>query len=659
MTIGEKVLMPVCDLAIFGTRRDACYRHGAIEMRDRLSIALLAFWILIFLLFIKLENLQQWMEKNSKIHKYISGGALIGLVTSVGLKNYYPNFAERDLYQWSGFGPLVAISALCIAVVYLAIEISSENYPEIPTSILSNRAFFSIVTGVIFVVFYFPSILQTPYSLISPGNADYALNELLSPSVGLRPLVDTIPQYTSLLGWPLVPIIEIVGPRAAFWAVIFWCFILFVIINWFVVLITSRYFPNIPKFVVLLGLSSIILAKSDRYSMAGSVAGSFSSTVRLVLPIVMALLLQNYFWVNNKLEGRKILLALGCFSCLTLVNNFEFGMTASVSCSIVMILMSVFGGLNWRETRIYFLSFIGTLFTLVIALSWNYRTIQLNYWFAFAQAFGGAGFMNRSMPIFGIYFIVYAICGIGMILSLSLIFRTSRSQVGNVDRNAHRESAIALSLFGSLWTLFSLSYYAARSVEGNLQIFFAPTLITALAISKLLSQSSLSIMESSIIKTAKKRLILDVDKLPLIFLAVLPFAATIQSPDPTTEWSRMTSPTQATEWSWNSTNQREIVRIYAEIKNTLDGKIGIMAYGGNAVGLLTGMGNVLAVNSLADMTINDQLHKIGCELLIKKSPKYILVEEQWSKNVQPPCQGMSDPKSVGDGSVTLYEYSDS
>ena len=58
MAIGESVLSPLCELKIFANRRESCFRNGAIEMRDRASIIILAVLTLAVIISINIRYIK-------------------------------------------------------------------------------------------------------------------------------------------------------------------------------------------------------------------------------------------------------------------------------------------------------------------------------------------------------------------------------------------------------------------------------------------------------------------------------------------------------------------------------------------------------------------------------------------------------------------------
>ena len=84
-------------------------------------------------------------------------------------------------------------------------------------------------------------LLQTPSSLRDPWHFFFTANELAAPAAGMIPLANFVPWYTSLLGYPIAPILRLI-PSESVIVLLFWllfleaiCLILPVIIAYKIV----------------------------------------------------------------------------------------------------------------------------------------------------------------------------------------------------------------------------------------------------------------------------------------------------------------------------------------------------------------------------------------------------------------------------------------
>ena len=651
MYFGERISKPLCDLSIFEQRRDSCYRNGALEIRDRLSIIVLALLIFIFLLLSYYKNLKNLTYKDSKTNLFFDWMSITSITLAISLKDYYPSFTDRSGNEFSGLGPSVSLLAV---VISLSITVANSNqlfWNAIKKTFLQNSKIFSLAAGAIVFIFYVPVLIQFGSSFASPVDASYVRNELLAPVAGILPLSTSMPQYNSLLGWPLVIVTKVFGKQSVFFSAEIWLMFLTASIIISLVFILVNTFPKISKMVGLLGVCSLLLGKSSDSLSPLTLAAFPSATVRLILPTLVGVILQ--FLLKSKIFKFQIYysLILGALSIFSLINNIEFGTPACLTCATIIILFALLNRLSWQLVLTYFAGLLTPLIVIGLLLNSGKQGIQFDYWYLIAKEFGGRGFMSWPMPLFGTYFIVYTVSGLAIIFSIKGLILDKNSSRSN--KYFGNSADFGIALYGGFWTLSTLVFYSARSVDGNLRVIFIPTLIAAIGLYKLiLTTCYKSDPKFNLTKNLPHKF-KETAKLPLLLIAVIPVAMLIKLPDPTANLTRISHTPDEATWSWTSTEKREITQAYFHLAKRVDGRIGIMADDANSISVVTGAVNLLAVNSQADLTISSKLRERACDRLLFAEVDFVLIEGRFTSDQLAPCPSMVEPKVVGQG-LTLF-----
>ena len=124
-----------------------------------------------------------------------------------------------------------------------------------------------------------------------PGHAAYTLDELIAPAVGQVPLVDYFPQYVTLLGLPVAPVIR-AWPDHALGIVLGWVLFLQVVSIVGAVLVGATVGGRrVVPFVLLLVSAPVIFATAGGVLPAAYLAAVPFRTVLPVVTIVAALTL--------------------------------------------------------------------------------------------------------------------------------------------------------------------------------------------------------------------------------------------------------------------------------------------------------------------------------------------------------------------------------
>ena len=644
MSIGEQILKPLCKLKVFELREESCYRNGAIEIRDRASICLLFAITIIFLVLLHSRKIKAQISKESGLNSVADKTAFVVIVAAISMRTYYPSFDDWSLIEFSGFGFDVAfVSVFCAFLAQFFLVIFKT--PDQPTPTLFQRLkLINTFSILIFCGFYLPSVLQLPSGLSSRPNAIYVLNEILAPVAGTFPLSSSIPQYTSLLGFPIVPVVRVFGENSIFLVATTWLSLMTLGVLSLLVIIWRRIFPQVPRSIALLAISALLLAVSADVPGAMSLAYLPSWTVRFFVPTLLSLLLHEAISSTWRRTKNFKFFLLGTVSSLSLINNFEFGSSAVLSVCLTLLFLKITKQINFLPLLFFTISLLVTFATVSQIYLFNNEKLRLDYLTLFSREFGISGFMSWPMPIFGPYIVTFTIAGVSIIYSFICL-----SDLGDKSQREKQLliPVIGISLFGGFWTIASTFYYAGRSVDGALRVTFIPVLIAILGTYKLMKVDL-----NSLVDIAVRRFAL----IPLLTIVFIPFALLIKAPSPWINWSRLTQKDNAASWSYYSTQASPFVNSYRDLKSRLETEIGIMTDDGNAISIITGAKNLLATNTLADFEVSDLIRTEACKKLKSVPINLVLVVGVYEVGNRYPCPGMKDPRIQSDYGVTLFRF---
>jgi hypothetical protein len=644
MSTGERILRPLCKLKVFEVRKESCYRNGAIEIRDRASIGLLVAITIIFLVLLHSRKIKAQISKESGLNSVADKIAFVVIVTAISMRSYYPSFEDWSVTEFSGFGHDVAFVAVFCAFLaqFFLVNFKTPNQ-AIPT-LFQKLKILNTFSIFIFCGFYLPSILQLPSGLSSRNNAIYVLNEILAPVAGTLPLSSSIPQYTSLLGFPIVPVVGIFGENSVFLVATTWLSLMTLGILFALTIIWRRIFPQVPRPIALLAISALLLAASADVPGALNLASLPSWTVRFFLPSLLSLLLHETISSTWKQTKNFKFFLLGALSSLSLINNFEFGSSVVLSVCLTLLFLNIAKQINFLQLLIFTMSLLVTFTAISQIYLFENEKLRLDYLTLFSREFGIKGFLSWPMPIFGPYLVTFAIAGVSIIYSF-ICLNDLRDE--NQKDKQLLIPVIGISFFGGFWTITSTFYYAGRSVDGSLRVTFIPVLIAILGTYKLLTVDL-----KSLVDIASRRFAL----IPLLTIVFIPFALLIKAPNPWINWSRLAQKDNTASWSYYSTQASPFVNSYRDLKSRSESQIGIMAFDGNAISIITGAKNLLVVNSLADFEISDLIRNEACKKLQNDEIRLVLVEGSYEVGNRYPCPGMSDPIVQSDNGGTLFRF---
>ena len=642
MSTGEYLLRGVCNIGFFESRKAACLRVGTLEMRDRLSIALLIAAVLIFLILTTKTQYRDLIQRETLANRLIDLVAIFSVIASIMSRAYYRSFDERDFNEFSGFGFEVAFVTLILTAMVVMILRTPDSWQRLQNVFSKSLGRINTCLLIIFFVFYFPALVQLSTGLSLDFDSVYVYNDLAGAAAGNFPLADFMPHYNSLLGWPIFVISKIFGAGSVFISVPIWSTIL----NFSVILILNviliRVFPKIPTMVGLIGICSLLMTRSGDTRLSFTAQSAPSWVSRLILPTCGALLLHFLFCRLNRSKNNVLFLILGFISTLIAINNLEFGLTAFLSMSLVILIFALFKLIRLNYLILYISGLLIGLFVFFGAYILLGRTIQPEFYFMISQEVAAKGYFSWPMPTYGLYLLVYSVIGIILILSIRKLTTIARINRALIDGDYLGN--LALCLFGGLWSLQSLTYYSARSVDGALRVIFVPILLAIIPFIKFMNLFAKESFEH------KRRLL---PSLPMLMICLIPAALLVRAPEPQANWSRILN--SESFWSWETTKNRPISREVLRFSTEERRKIGIMAFDGNAVKIVTGAKNLLTAPNFQILGLSERMLSLGCARVLESKVEIVFIEGSYANESEAPCPGLTNPKLLSDGAVTVFD----
>lgn len=647
MLIGGRLLRPLCDLAQFASRKSSCLSSGVLEMRDRISILILGLVIFSFSIIANRKLYGELNELNASSRNKRDAGAIFVVLVSISTLTYYPSFERWSVdpnNEFNGFGFEVTFLLLLLAFGVIL-------FKNVPGSIFVVKSFWkknskisNFALAAIVLTFYFPALVQPSTGLSARDDSLYVYNDMTGLAAGNFPLADFMPHYSSLFGWPIFLISLLIGPKSVFYTVP----LLISILNFCVILLLTqlvkRIYTGIPYMIVLLTICALLVTRSSDFTGAFTNQSFPSWVSRMFLPSCLGFITYSFFSTTDSSKKSWLISALGFLAFLTLVNNLEFGLTAFLSISFVISLFAIF-----KLMRVIHLIYY--LFGLMLSLSlfWGVyalagREIRPDFYFMISQEVAAKGYFSWPMPTFGLYVLVFSVIGISLVISFQNL-KGLTNDVG-LQLSGTYLGSLGLALFGGLWSIQCLTYYSARSVDGNLRALFVPILLAVMPIAHLCKPSA----RIQAISNLSTRL-----WLPSLLIGLLPFALVIKAPDPKSNLTRLSK--QETTWSWKTTKNRAIAIEFGRLSSEAKTKTGIMAFEGNSLEIVSGAKNFLLLPNFEIHKLSKRTMDQSCYVLVGSGLEFVLVEGNFLNSSDPPCPQLTNPKLIAEGAVTSYALS--
>ncbi len=506
---------------------------------------------------------------------------------------------ELEGILWFGFGvPVLLASIVAVPVLYF---VAHSPNTWVPRYVL-------IVSVVVALVVYLPSVLQPAWGVMDGAHSGYVVNEVLGPANGHFAMGDQVAQYTGLLGIPLAAAIWVFGhPVGAAFAYLT-CLAILTVLG--LVVIAFRVLPDRMRWLsVLLTVPLVLVKVQPADTPLGSIATSLSALPARTFLVVLIGLLLVY---SAGREGRRWVFAVGLVAGAAALNNVEFGVPALVAAALVCILRSRSG----FRPRSGGLVFVAGVFTPAVLYSLLLVGVgqgpHWSAWWAFAAAFA-SGFGAIAMPPVGTHILITMTFLAGAIAGAFYLRRMPRQHLPPTDApQSVRLAAASAATFFGLAGLGSFGYYVGRSITSvQLQVFLIYLVPIVCAQWALVGLPRLraSAGWTEVLTVAA-----------LLLPSGLAVASLLQAPDPSYEWQRAaarfgssTSSTLGSPYDVNAASVAADVQAFREANPGRD-LVGAVSLG-NIVESLVGLRNFSALNQPREASISGLLQSRFCAQL--------------------------------------------
>ncbi len=510
------------------------------EQTDRLI--LLAWWfIAIMLAFLSAWSLRREVPREStQVSRNLIG--ILPLVLAIMILVWSTTWAADSHNAWPGI-PVVGLGLGALVALGSILIWRSRA----PVSTATTVGMVSLILAVAIPVF-----LQGPSSLIDGYHFTFIADEIAAPAAGKFPLSDYIPQYVTLLGWPIAPMLGWLGANAL-WGVIIWLVILQVLafgtaIRWVVFVAGWRFIA--PAMALIIGPS---LTVSDSFN--GAISYFQTTPARIVLPVLALYLVYRILEgpiVNTRILVRRSI-TVGLVLGIAVLNNPDYGVPAMGAAWLAVILF-----LRPRSAAVSFI-FFQSIASFSVFVSYSLigllagRSVDWSHWVIFQVVYGAQGHAwEEPIRPFGLHIGVVALFISATIVGTGL----SRLWIRDGRLWAKRQGLL-LTLVGA-WSLLSLPYFVGRSLT--------PTLVGGYAF--MIGLTAAAFLPS--VRQAVKSLMLsDTPSLSGIYAAVLSLAAVVLvgsvwslAPSPSASFDRVIAGNSA--WVQEQANGGVLSKVFSE-----------------------------------------------------------------------------------------------
>ena len=582
----------------------------ALEIRDRLSVVLICMLIPICTLFNTAKIAQ---SVPIRFQSVLSLSAFLVMIFSFGWTTNYMGTPNPTF--WGGFGYQPAFAAFVLIGAFYMLK------GHLKVGKLLNRMIrpLNLIIWVTIFIAYVPSFIQFPNGIIG-ASSRWPLNELIAPLTGHVPLSNFTAQYSNLLGFPLLLLRHIVSTTSTPMVALLWVNALIVLQMLLMGRLTRLMFP-ILMYGYCFGIPIVLIFVKTLFgqNQHSSIAESMTAIPgRTLFPVISISLLIG--WMRSERGLRTSIRAgfTGAAVAITMLNNFEFG----VSAALVIILIIILGTISHQryfysvDSLVFFGGILSTFGVIRIGFVLTGNEFHFLRLVAYSRVFGKQGFSNLPMPTFGLYLFVF------VTLAVAAIFGLKSSGCFLSGRQIGKEllSGQVVAVFFGTWGVISLMYYAGRSANpGQLQSSLVPLSLALVALLRLF-------VGSESLSTTKLRQIGFRSPLVLLWMTV-PVVSILQIPNPIIEFSRITQ----SEISWSTESIRLSARGVAVARylgKYPHSKVGYFGLNPHLTQVALGIQSVSGVNDPGDIFTSPTIYELACQDIVKFKVSEVIVPVQ-------------------------------
>ena len=376
-------------------------------------------------------------------------------------------------FNW--LSEILTVAFILIFICNLFIDLDIQGTANVPALTL-REAFVSILFWAIAGFLWFKSkryvlffrsiiacgllirplsvLLQTPSSLRDPWHFFFTANELAAPAAGMIPLANFAPWYTSLLGYPIAPILRLI-PGESVMVITLWLLFLEAICLTVPTIIAYKIVGHHAALLSILLMVSLMTVRPS----ANSYFQAFP--IRAIFP---CLLLGLVVYSVEKIQTLRFRYSmfLGILSGLALLNNLESGLPCLLALMFTALLLhrSMQSFIRSLLSIVFGVCLVFGLYSLLVLSAG--RTLNFSYLTMALKIVVSGGFFQASMAVGGFHNIYVIFFVSGMVTSLFLFFRAQK--IGSVEL----KRSAAFTAFSSTWGLTGMVYFSGRSYTSTL-----------------------------------------------------------------------------------------------------------------------------------------------------------------------------------------------
>jgi hypothetical protein len=361
-------------------------------------------------------------------------------------------FTKRDsfgFYHGITIADLAFGLAVC-ALIYFGMWSAKDSVSKISLAI----------TIMCIEIFALPTYFQWPGNIADSFSFPFTSDEISATSIGHFPYSNFIPQYTSLLGYPVAPFLNLWKSHAPLIITLYLTFLQLVCVGIIILLpaLIGGWRMIAPATIVAVFPPLILMRVADR-----PITYFAGLPIRLVLPVI--LILMTFLWIRSDRlldrVGKRMVIGLGAIGGATVLNNLDYGIPAFGAVALTLVLVqgknrhriqmfTCFGGGAFSTFSLYYLVGI-----------FSGKPIHWGYLLTFGKLFGVDNFLAMPIQPFGLHVAYASLFVATTAIGISLLIRSS-----GVNNFARKEGAL-LTLTGS-FSLLSLAYFSSRSLVPTL-----------------------------------------------------------------------------------------------------------------------------------------------------------------------------------------------
>ena len=591
------------------------------EIADGFLVLLLNALVVIGFIFLPMVTA---FLKGSKTRFVLSASSLIALILPLSMRS-----PESEM--WSGWGDRFALFTILggVLTAYFILKFQYNYQTFEATTIIKcvNVGSISLLT-----LFYLPSIIQPFSGIIDLAHSRFILNEILIFASDKLPYADISPQYTGFLGFPL-RIIPFLSGETLVNSALVWVNVL-VLIEIYLISLLTKNALNISSWAiaVLLPVALVFGKAQPNTDFEGSIAQHMTIIpVRTLMPILLLVLITEFALTKKPRAKMVLILLIGAISVLTSFNNLDFGVPATISGIVTLILFIGHPQQKIRNSLLFILGLL-TSFILIfsIYLLSNSQLSFSNFTFFLRLKMADSAWAS-PMPMFGLWILFFSILGTSAIIGSIKLLQVSRTQ----EPSTQMFRSLLLLTFCGIWGTITLSYFAGRSMPQTLAASLIPFSLCIIGFCGIAK----SLVISSNVEPKNRTNTSVIALVPLCALIAMPLVSFYLAPNPNVEWSRVARGGQ--RWSSRSI---ESTSAYAElveiVRSDFDNQYAYIGDNCVAIEILSDIECGLGILDLAafdEVVFNTR----ACEPMVRSGADYALIEKAvWTNTfADPPCAG--------------------